>query len=148
MHLWQYSKVTGYWRIARDVTPETAQHWLAIYRKDEPNEHFKVSARRPINNPTRGAPKREKNKRRPCVRKVTRARPARSRKRARAAGGGRVGLFAQRSGGPVLAFMGRGKFAGRGRPKVFKSRAAAAAVGWALRDSFPRRLKGYRLFTK
>ena len=60
----------------------------------------------------------------------------------------RAVLYAQRSGGPLLAFMGRGKFATRGRPKTFESRAAATAAGWVLRESFPRRLKGYRLFTK
>ena len=45
--LWKRDKVTGTWDYVRDVTPETAAQWLAIFQKDEPNETFKVAAKRP-----------------------------------------------------------------------------------------------------
>jgi hypothetical protein len=47
LHLWRKSRTSGLWRIARDVTPETAEQWLAIFRRDEPEETFVVSARKP-----------------------------------------------------------------------------------------------------
>ena len=42
MTLWKYNKAKGFWDYVRDVTPETKQHWLDIYMKDEPEEIFKV----------------------------------------------------------------------------------------------------------
>jgi len=47
MRLWKLNKTTGYWRYVRDCDPVWAEHWLAIYQQDEPNEQFKLSARKP-----------------------------------------------------------------------------------------------------
>ena len=47
LFLWRLHAVTGYWRIEREVTRETAQQWLDIYRKDEPSARFTVSRTRP-----------------------------------------------------------------------------------------------------
>lgn len=42
------SVTRGYEFVAeRGVTEETAQQWLAVFRKDEPNVIFIVSARKP-----------------------------------------------------------------------------------------------------
>jgi hypothetical protein len=49
--LWKYNRITGYWRAERDVSPETAQQWLTIFRDDEPRESFKISASRPSGPP-------------------------------------------------------------------------------------------------
>ena len=47
LRLWKYGRITGLWRAERTVTPDTSAQWLAIYRRDEPEEIFIVSARRP-----------------------------------------------------------------------------------------------------
>lgn len=49
--LWKYDRVTGYWQRERSVTPETAAHWLEVFRHDEPREFFKVSKVRPSKSP-------------------------------------------------------------------------------------------------
>jgi hypothetical protein len=49
MFLWKYNKITGYWNKERTVTQETADQWLVIFSKDEPNEIFKISKNRPRN---------------------------------------------------------------------------------------------------
>jgi len=52
LQLWRYNKITGYWKPVRSVTPETAGTWLSIWRSDEPNEAFKVSADKPTGAPS------------------------------------------------------------------------------------------------
>lgn len=47
LRLWRYDKITGYWKVERTVSPETASQWLAIFQKDQPGETFKVSTSRP-----------------------------------------------------------------------------------------------------
>lgn len=50
MKLWsrRYSPARGnFWKIERDVTDETAQGWLAVFRKNEPGVIFLVSKRKP-----------------------------------------------------------------------------------------------------
>lgn len=59
-----------------------------------------------------------------------------------------VVLYAQKPGGPLLKFTGHGKFARRGRPRMFDDTAAANLAAWILKDSFPHELKGYKLFPK
>lgn len=40
------SKYVG-WSYVRDVTSETSEKWLAVYKKDEPNAEFVISASKP-----------------------------------------------------------------------------------------------------
>jgi len=47
LNLWQYNKITGYWKFVRDLTPDTAAQYLAIFQADEPNETFKIATRKP-----------------------------------------------------------------------------------------------------
>jgi hypothetical protein len=51
MGLYRYNKVTGYWKLEREVTPETKDKWLDIFTKDSPKEHFVVSSKKPTKNP-------------------------------------------------------------------------------------------------
>lgn len=50
--LWKYNKAIGVWDYARGVSPETAPEWLRIYQRDEPDEHFVVSDRKPTRKPS------------------------------------------------------------------------------------------------
>jgi len=56
-----------------------------------------------------------------------------------------VVLYAQRPGGPLLKFVGRGKFGRKGKPIQFPDAPSAKLAAWVLKDSFPV-LKPYRLF--
>ena len=50
MTLWsrRHSPTRGnYWKAERDVTEQTAQDWLKVFRDDEPNVIFIVSKRKP-----------------------------------------------------------------------------------------------------
>lgn len=47
MKLWKYNKITGYWVLVRDCAEDTADTWLFIFQKDEPNEIFKLSKTKP-----------------------------------------------------------------------------------------------------
>ena len=74
LNIWKYNPVTGLWKIERDVTPETKDKWLEIYRKDDPKGKYVVSAKKPsskahlkeeeeeknppLNQPKRGGPKK------------------------------------------------------------------------------------------
>ena len=49
--LYKFNKRSGYWDRKRSVTPETKDQWLAIFKKDEPEEHFITSKNRPKHNP-------------------------------------------------------------------------------------------------
>lgn len=40
----------NHWVIEREVTEETCQQWLEIFRKDEPNVLFLVSDKKPKEN--------------------------------------------------------------------------------------------------
>jgi len=51
MILWKYNVRSGLWDSQRDVSPETQERWLNIFRKDEPNADFVVSKRRPNGRP-------------------------------------------------------------------------------------------------
>jgi len=51
--LWKYNRVTGYWDHQRGCAPETAQQWLEVFQRDEPQESFKLSRKRPSNKPLR-----------------------------------------------------------------------------------------------
>jgi hypothetical protein len=51
MKLWKFNKITGYWNVAREVTKETKDQWLAVFQKTEPIEFFKVSKNRPSKMP-------------------------------------------------------------------------------------------------
>lgn len=47
LRLWRHNRTTGLWVVERTVTPETADEWLKVFRRDEPNETFVVSATKP-----------------------------------------------------------------------------------------------------
>ncbi len=49
--LWKYNQITGLWVPQRTVTDETAEKWLAIFKRDEPREHFTVSTKKPSGKP-------------------------------------------------------------------------------------------------
>ena len=51
MSLYRYNKVTGYWKLEREVTSETKDKWLDIFSKDSPKDHFVVSSKKPTKNP-------------------------------------------------------------------------------------------------
>jgi len=51
MGLYRYNKVTGYWKLEREVTSETKDKWLDIFTKDSPKDHFVISSRKPTKNP-------------------------------------------------------------------------------------------------
>jgi hypothetical protein len=59
----------------------------------------------------------------------------------------RVVLYAQKPGGPLLKFLGT-KFARKGNALLYRDEPSAKLAAWALKDSFPKELKGYRLFWK
>ena len=74
LNIWKYNPVSGLWKIERDVTPETKDKWLEIYKKDDPKGKYVVSAKKPsskahlkeeeeeknppLNQPKRGGPKK------------------------------------------------------------------------------------------
>lgn len=47
--LWKLNLTTGYWVLVRMCSTETAQQWLVIFQRDEPNDKFKLSKRKPKN---------------------------------------------------------------------------------------------------
>ena len=49
--LWKYNTTTGYWRLERLCDVDTADTWLSIFRKDEPDAHFKLSINKPSKPP-------------------------------------------------------------------------------------------------
>jgi len=51
LNLWKFNPITGFWKLERDVTPETKDKWLEIFKKDEPNSSFVVSANKPSKKP-------------------------------------------------------------------------------------------------
>ena len=51
MGLYRYNKITGYWKLEREVTPETKDKWLDIFTKDSPKDHFVISSKKPTKNP-------------------------------------------------------------------------------------------------
>lgn len=53
MNLWRYNPITGYWRMERRCDPDTAQQWLELFSKDEPDAHFALSRFAPRFNPTK-----------------------------------------------------------------------------------------------
>ena len=61
MKLWKYNPVTGYWIIAREVQSNTAKQWLAVFQKDEPHAHFKLSKNRPNTKPIKKNPRKRKS---------------------------------------------------------------------------------------
>ena len=56
MILWMYNPITGYWKRERTVEPDTADQWLAVFKKAEPDAAFKISRSKP-----RGEPKKKRN---------------------------------------------------------------------------------------
>lgn len=51
LRLWKFNRITGFWAVARSVTPETADEWLRRWQHDEPNEFFVVSKNKPSKPP-------------------------------------------------------------------------------------------------
>ena len=56
--LWRYNQVTGYWTHERSCLPETAEQWLAVFQKDEPDAYFKISKHKPKGRPEDYEPRR------------------------------------------------------------------------------------------
>jgi len=54
-------------------------------------------------------------------------------------------ITAQKAGGRLLRYVGRGKFSQGGKARVFRSRTVANSVMHHLRELFPGPLRGYRL---
>lgn len=51
--LWKYNRTTGYWTLCRLCLQMTADNWLKIFQKDEPDEYFILSRRKPNHVPPR-----------------------------------------------------------------------------------------------
>lgn len=49
--LWRYNAITGEWKLERTCAPETAEEWLKIFQKDEPEASFKLSRKKPSGKP-------------------------------------------------------------------------------------------------
>jgi len=49
--IWKYNKRSGLWDHQRNVEHDTKDQWMSIYKKDEPDAHFHVSANKPKHNP-------------------------------------------------------------------------------------------------
>lgn len=54
--LWKFNAITGYWDYQRTCNEDTAEEWLRLFRRDEPNESFKLTNRRPSGKPKREPP--------------------------------------------------------------------------------------------
>jgi hypothetical protein len=52
VNLWRFNPITGFWRMERACTQDTAQQWLDLFRADEPTAHFALSHRAPRFNPS------------------------------------------------------------------------------------------------
>jgi hypothetical protein len=73
MRLWKYNRITGYWKAERDVTSESKDQWLAIFRKYEPKEFFHVSKNKPSFDPVKELKKNPKKRRKTKKRRTKRA---------------------------------------------------------------------------
>lgn len=52
LYSWRWTVGQGaHWRFERDVSAETRNEWLAVFRKDEPSISFIVSDKRPFKAP-------------------------------------------------------------------------------------------------
>jgi hypothetical protein len=49
--IWKYNKRSGLWDHQRNVEHDTKDQWMSVYKKDEPDAHFHVSANKPKHNP-------------------------------------------------------------------------------------------------
>jgi len=47
LQIWKYNTAAGYWKPVRSVTPETKDEWLRIWRHDDPDGDYIVSAGMP-----------------------------------------------------------------------------------------------------
>lgn len=45
--VWKYNERTGYWDYQRTCHPDTADSWLSIFSRDEPEAEFKLSLKKP-----------------------------------------------------------------------------------------------------
>lgn len=45
--LWRYNTTTGYWDFVRTCAVNTAEDWLVVFQRDEPNALFKLSKHKP-----------------------------------------------------------------------------------------------------
>jgi hypothetical protein len=52
-NLWQYNRITGLWDHQRSCDESTAEEWLKVFSKDEPDETFVLAKHRPKNAPER-----------------------------------------------------------------------------------------------
>jgi hypothetical protein len=49
--LWKYNKTTGLWALQRVCAEWTAENWLGVFQKDDPEEYFILSRRKPTEKP-------------------------------------------------------------------------------------------------
>lgn len=47
INLYRFNKIIGNWKIERTCLLENAEQWLEIFKKDEPNEIFKLAKKKP-----------------------------------------------------------------------------------------------------
>lgn len=45
--LWKYNQIIGYWYFVRSHDISDAEQWQRIFQKDEPEEYFYTSKRKP-----------------------------------------------------------------------------------------------------
>lgn len=51
MGIWSYNEASGLWKHEREVSNETADKWMKIYKSDEPKKSFVVSSKKPKGKP-------------------------------------------------------------------------------------------------
>jgi len=51
MKLWKYNAITGNWVYQRTTSKEDANQWLLIFRKDDPEDAFRISKNKPSGKP-------------------------------------------------------------------------------------------------
>jgi hypothetical protein len=49
--LWKYNPTTGIWTLCRTCLQVTAENWMAIFKKDEPDATFIISRKKPKQTP-------------------------------------------------------------------------------------------------
>jgi hypothetical protein len=50
-NLWKYNRITGLWDHQRTCDESTAETWLGVFQKDEPDEAFALAKHRPKKRP-------------------------------------------------------------------------------------------------
>ena len=51
VNLYEYNKITGYWKLVRSHEIEDAEEWQRVFHSDAPDAYFWTAKRRPTFNP-------------------------------------------------------------------------------------------------